>query len=148
MKSRLAFALLALTVVLLVAAVIIQRRSEADDSLTRVFLWAIALVFSGVGALIARREASNAIGWLFLGTGVTAGFAELAHGYADLWLAGEGGSDALGEAAAWYASLSWIPFILVPSTFLLLVFPDGSLVSRRWRPVAGARRWALRACSW
>jgi hypothetical protein len=136
MKSRLAFALLGLTIALLIAAVTIQHRSGADGSLTGVFLWAIALVFSGVGALIARREASNAIGWLFLGTGVTAGLAELAHGYADLWLAGEVGSDAVGEAAAWYASLSWIPFILVPSTFLLLLFPDGRLVSRRWRPVA------------
>ena len=36
-EARLAFVLLALTVALLVAAVIIQGRSEADDSLTRVF---------------------------------------------------------------------------------------------------------------
>jgi hypothetical protein len=32
-----------------------------------------------------------------------------------------------------YANLSWIPFILVPSTFLLLLFPDGRLLSARWR---------------
>ena len=36
----------------------------------------------------------------------------------------------------WYGSLSWIPFILVPATFLLLLFPDGHLLSPRWRPIA------------
>ena len=29
-----------------------------------------------------------------------------------------------------------MPFILLPATFLLALFPDGHLVSRRWRPVA------------
>jgi hypothetical protein len=35
-----------------------------------------------------------------------------------------------------YGEVSWIPFIVMPTTFLLLLFPDGRLLSRRWRPVA------------
>jgi hypothetical protein len=101
-----------------------------------VFLWAIACVFAGVGLLIASRQPGNAIGWIFLAAGVAAGFANLAHSYAQHWVDGKGGSDGLGKAAALYGSLSWMPFILVPATFLLLLFPDGHLPSRRWRPVA------------
>jgi hypothetical protein len=134
--KRLALVLLALTVALLVGAVATGTRPGLGDWLSSGFAWAIALVFSSVGALIAIRRPGNAIGWIFLWTGMTAGVAQLAHGYANYWTAGRGGSEAVGEAAAWYASLSWIPFILVPATFLLLLFPDGRLVSPRWRAVA------------
>jgi hypothetical protein len=128
--------MLAPTVALLAGAVAAETRSGLGHVLGGGFVWAIALVFSGVGALIAIRRPGNAIGWIFLWTGVTAGLALLAAGYADYWTAGKGGSEAVGEAAAWYANLSWIPFILVPATFLLLLFPDGRLVSPGWRPVA------------
>ena len=90
----------------------------------------------GGRALIASRHPGNAIGWLFLGSGVSAGFAALAGSYADYWLDARDGPALLGKTAALYGDLSWIPWILVPSTFLLLLFPDGRLLSRRWRPVA------------
>ena len=67
---------------------------------------------------------------------MSAGLADLSHGYADYWLEGNGGSKALGELAAVYSSQSWMPFILVPATFIVLLFPDGHLLSPRWRPVA------------
>ena len=101
-----------------------------------VFIWTIALVFAVVGTLIATRHPGNAIGWILLSVAVTAGLSQLASGYAEFWLSGAGASTALGEAAASYGSQSWIPFILVPATFLLLLFPDGSLLSSRWRPIA------------
>ena len=96
-----------------------------------VFLSALTLVFSGVGALIASRHPGNATGWIFLAVGVAAGLGNLAGSYARHWVEGRGGSEVLGETAAWYGNLSWIPFILVPCTFVPLLFPDGRLLSPR-----------------
>jgi MFS family permease len=102
-----------------------------------VFITALAIVFSAVGVLVASRHPGNATGWLFIGAGVATGLGTLAGSYADDWVAGGyDGSRRLGETAAWYGTLSWIPFILVPCTFVPLLFPDGRLLSPRWRWVA------------
>jgi hypothetical protein len=132
---RLTWGLVGLALTLLVASSVIYSAGGSGVSIS-VFIWAIALVFSGVGGVIATRHPGNAIGWIFLSVGATAGLAEVAHAYADYWVGGNGGSEALAKTAAWYGSLSWIPFILVPATFLLLLFPDGHLLSPRWRPIA------------
>ena len=130
--TRVAWALAGLALGLLAASAA-YRFGDAGQA---VFAVALTLMFSVVGALIASRHPGNAIGWIFLAVAVATGLGGVAGAYADHWLSGDGGSQALGETAAWYATLSWIPFILVPCTFLLLLFPDGRLPSRRWRWVA------------
>jgi hypothetical protein len=94
------------------------------------------LPFSVVGAIIASRQPRNAIGWLFCSVGVTIGLNSFAGDYAEFWLASGFGPDSLGETAAWLSSWLWILLVYVPMSFLLLLFPDGRLPSRRWRPVA------------
>jgi hypothetical protein len=132
-KKRLAWGLAALAMLLMSAAEVLGRTAGGGSG---VFIWAIAITFAAVGALIASRHADNAIGWLFLGAAVSAGVGYLAGAYADHWLDTGDGPALVGKTAAAYSSVSWFPWILVPSTFLLLLFPDGHLLSRRWRPVA------------
>ena len=96
----------------------------------------MVLVFCTVGILIARRHPRNPIGWIFCASAVAYGLGSLARGYADYREAGAGSAGSLAEAAAAYATVSWIPAILVPAAYLPLLFPDGRLLSGRWRPVA------------
>jgi hypothetical protein len=97
---------------------------------------AMTVAFATVGALVAARHPSNAIGWIFLGVALFTGVSGLGRDFVECHLQDRGDPGRLVGAAAAYADVSWIPFVLVPVTFLLLLFPRGRLPSRRWRLVA------------
>ena len=46
-----------------------------------------------------------------------------------------------GPLAIWLGQWTWAPGIALLVTFVLLLFPDGHLPSRRWRPSRGCRPW-------
>ena len=131
-KARLAWALAAVAIALMLSSTVLSTAGAGSSF----FIWAIALVFSIVGLLIASRNPRNAIGWIFLTAGVGAGLGALSHSIAQYWVDGHDVPAALGKASALYGELSWMPFILLPVTFLLLLFPDGRLLSPRWRAIA------------
>ena len=99
---------------------------------------ALTVAFAFIGALVAMRQQRNPIGWLFLGVAVSSGLASVARGYLEQRLADGGGGEELVQVVAAYHEVSWIPFVAVPATLLLLLFPDGRLLSRRWHFAAGA----------
>ena len=96
----------------------------------------IAVAFPTVGAIIASRKPENPIGWIFCLVGLSLGIAVFAAQYAVYALVTEPGALPAGIFAAWLGTWTWLPGIVLGPTFLLLLFPHGRLLSRRWRPVA------------
>ena len=93
------------------------------------------LAFPVVGALIASRRPYNPIGWICLAVGLLWMLLGLFDYYGVYGLARPGLVPfpvviyALGQ---WL----WVPTVGLLVIYLVLLFPDGRLPSRRWRPLA------------
>src|SRR5215204_5616653 len=96
---------------------------------------AIVLSFSTVGALIATRQPHNPIGWIMIVAGFGLAATILTGNYAELSLAQPPGRLPATEWVGWINAWVWVLGFGPALTFLLLLFPNGRLPSRRWRPV-------------
>src|SRR6266480_398213 len=97
---------------------------------------ALVLTFPLMGALIASRRPENPIGWIFIAVGLSFATASMAGDWSGYALIKRPGALPFGAFMSWVAVWAWPPGILLVFTFLLLLFPDGRLPSRRWRVVA------------
>jgi hypothetical protein len=97
----------------------------------------IALDFTLVGALVASQRPANPIGWIWLTAGFALALFSAAGEYAIHALVSQPGSLPGARVAAWLREWIWVPSVGLIGTFLVLLFPDGRLLSRRWRVVAG-----------
>jgi signal transduction histidine kinase len=108
----------------------------ADEVVFAILLPILVLAFSTVGALIGSRHPGNPIGWIFLGVALLWDLALVSSGAAQY--AAERGMavSTAARRADWLGAWLFIPGIYLPVTYLFLLFPDGRLPSRRWRPVS------------
>src|SRR5215218_6243016 len=92
------------------------------------------LAFPIVGALIASRRPRNPIGWICLATGflfLLLGVSE----YYGVYGVANPGSIPFPIGIAWLGNWLWMPAVGLFAIYLFLLFPDGRLPSRRWRPL-------------
>src|SRR5271166_4007424 len=124
-----AWALFGLTVVLLASALVIALTGGETWGAELGFI-PVALAFAVVGALVAART-GNRLGWLFLAAGTMSAVTVLANVYAAR------AATAELPGAAWAGWIFTVALGMVSPLFFLtlLLFPDGRLPSRRWRPV-------------
>jgi signal transduction histidine kinase len=98
---------------------------------------AVAL-YAGIGRLLAARMPRNAIGWLLSLIGLLLAASMFTEQYALLGLVTAPGSLPLVRQIGALSGGTAV-FALIQVIFLVLLFPDGRLPSRRWRPV----RWGV-----
>ncbi len=94
------------------------------------------LAFPVVGALIASRRPENPIGWICLAVGTIWMLGEVAMAYGVYGLLARPGSVPFPAEVGSLGDGLWAPALGLLGTYLILLFPDGRLPSRRWRPVA------------
>jgi hypothetical protein len=93
----------------------------------------IVLAFAGVGLLIARRQPANPIGWLMIAFTALYLLGVVASYYAVLYYRLDHRALPLAPLVLLVGSVSAPSFAVFP--VVILLFPDGRLPSRRWRPV-------------
>jgi hypothetical protein len=100
--------------------------------------WGLLLlvIFATMGALIVARQPANLIGWSFVAAGLGLALQAFGGQYAIYALLTDPGSLPGGAWLAWVPSWLTTPASYSALAALLLLFPNGRLLSPRWRPVA------------
>ena len=93
----------------------------------------LLLEFATLGAFLASRRESNRMGWMASGIGLGIGLAGFGRYYSLHAIYGHLRGGTLGQLAS---NLGWDIGVGVLATYFPLLYPNGRLLSPRWRPVA------------
>lgn len=137
--ARLAWSLCGLSVALGALSLLLLMLNSASSNAPIYPYWGAdavtAIVYPFVGALIVARQPRNLVGWVFVLLGLASASGRVANEYAKYVLFVAPGMLPEVAIIAWAASwLGILGFASLP--FLFLLFPNGTSLSRRWRPVA------------
>jgi hypothetical protein len=104
--------------------------------ISNLFIAVALLAYPTVGAIVASRRPNNLVGWILCGIGLLFGVEAFAEAYAYYARAAGPGSLPGGMYMAWFSDkLLWLPGLFLGSALLVLLFPNGRLLSRSWRAV-------------
>ncbi len=91
------------------------------------------LVYTVVGAFLVGRRPDNIVGWIMVAIGTTAAVGAGLETYAAWVMDRRGVPDPIAILGVWLNSWYWFPLLALFLVYLPLVFPDGRLLSPRWR---------------
>ncbi|MEA2647169.1 MAG: hypothetical protein QOE92_2252 [Chloroflexota bacterium] len=92
----------------------------------------LVMLFPTVGALIARTLPRNAVGWIFIASGICLILNNFLPLYAVRGALVAPGTLPGVEVAAWAGSWIWIPGVELLIAFMPLLFPNGRANGRLW----------------
>jgi hypothetical protein len=124
-----------LAVGLVVTAAIVGSYWAGSAALVGLFglfgLWGVA--DATVGALIVSRRPDNRIGRILQASGPLVMGAVLCYLISAIRVVTVGRDDPLGALAGWWASISFVPAMVIALPLVATLFPDGRLPGPRWR---------------
>src|SRR5215203_3855811 len=104
--------------------------------ISNLFIAIALLAYPTVGAIVASRRPKNLVGWILCGIGLLFGVEAFAEAYAYYTLAAGPGSLPGRMYMAWFSDkFVWLPGLFLGSALIVLLFPNGRLLSRSWRAV-------------
>ena len=134
-----AVAMTALNAGLLVAWVVLAVTMPAavpSDDTSGQLIWALPIVAMGVMAfLLTARRPENPVGWLLGASVVVLNLLFVGTEYGDHWLYAPDLPRAFLVPLFLLSTLGWAVGFPILLGLIPLVFPDGHLLSRRWRPL-------------
>ena len=134
--SRIAWAAWAITAASLIGqiGVSIVARGDNSDLYSYVVAPLAVMGMATVGALIVSRGQGNRIGWLLCWVAFAFALSAVAGVYARYALDEGVGPLPATTLASWLNRVG-VPAVLLSLPLLFLLFPDGQVPSKRWRPV-------------
>ncbi len=132
--AGLSWAAAALTAVLALAGVVLAVLGP-DVS---VFLLPAPLAYAWMGCVLLARRPGHPMGPLLCLIGLADAFATVPYTYARYTLVHSAGSLPFSTAVLWLNNWAYAPATSLGGMVLLLVFPEGRLLSRRFRPALWA----------
>jgi hypothetical protein len=138
--SRLAWTLAATAVAVTVVTLLLIAGTTGEQLPTGVQTASVAdvlqnFVAAAAGAVLAARRPRNPIGWLLLGVGLCFLVFPLVEAYVAAAVAGAPNGLPAVRWVGWVGNWIWVPAHACIA-LLFLLFPNGRLLSPRWRTVA------------
>jgi hypothetical protein len=140
-SAWLAWSLAALSVVMFVAAGVfsVLTPSVGDSSVvatvSEAVVFVLFLAFPIVGAFLSFRRPRNPVGWILLADGILWMVLAVTDSYFLYGIARPGSVPYPVAVGTIGNQWLWIPTVGLLGIYLLLLFPDGKLLSERWRPL-------------
>ena len=138
----LAWSLAVLCVAMFVAAGMLSFLAQSPGNSTTLgtisetVSFVLFLTFPTVGALIASRRPQNPVGWICLADGLLWMILAVTDSYSVYGVTKPGSVPFPVAVGTLSNQWLWVPTVGLLGIYLVLLFPDGKLPSRRWRTLA------------